>query len=73
MKASAPHYISPWEEGSLRLRNLAEEGGRLIAGGDSVKFSLPLDLKDKLAQFLGMKISILRTDIDDYRIRILDD
>ena len=68
------YYLAPWEEAALRLNDLTEENGRLIASGDRMKFSLPLELKDDLNKYIGMRISILRTDINtDYRMRILDE
>ena len=68
MKTLDPYRLLPWEEGSLRLRDLAEDEDRLIASGDRMKFSLPLELKDDLNKYIGMRISILRTDkITDYR------
>jgi hypothetical protein len=66
------YRLSPWEEGALRLSNLAEDDGYLIANGGKFKLRLPLEMKANLAKCLGLKISILRTDTE-YRIRILDD
>ena len=63
--------LSPWEEGALRLSNLIEEDGCLIAIGGKVRLCLPLQMKANLAKCLGLRISILRTDID-YCMRILD-
>jgi hypothetical protein len=64
-----PIRLNRWEEGALRLGDLAEEDGYLIATGDKVKFRLPLELKDDLRNNVGMRISILRTD-STYLIRI---
>ena len=64
--------LSPWEEGTLKLIGLAEEEGFLIASGEKSRLCLPLQMKVKLAKYLGQKISILRTDTD-YLMRILDD
>lgn len=66
------YHLVPWEEGTLKLVDLYEDECRLIASGDKIRFSFPLEMKDKLSKCLGMKISILRTD-DAYRIRILDE
>jgi hypothetical protein len=68
----ADHRLSPWEEGALRLSNLAEDDGCLIASGRKLKLRLPLEMKTNLSKCLGLKISILRTDTD-YHMRILDD
>lgn len=65
-------HLVPWQECALRLRNLAEEDGCLIASDGKVKLCLPPEMKADLAKCLGLKISILRTDCD-YRMRILDD
>jgi hypothetical protein len=72
MKSLEPRRLAPWEEGALRLKDLVEEVGRLIACGDTTKLSLPLELKDDLSKYIGMRISILRTDTG-YRTRILDE
>jgi hypothetical protein len=66
------HRLSFWEEGALKLNNLLEDNGCLIASGDDIKLSLPLHMKANLAKCQGRRISILRTDTD-YRIRILDE
>ena len=66
------YRLVPWEEGTLKLVDLHEDDCRLIASGDKIRFSFPLEMKDKLSKCLGMRISILRTD-DSYRMRILDD
>jgi hypothetical protein len=63
--------LAPWEEGALKLSNLSEDDGCLVASGEKVKLCLPLHMKDDLAKCLGRTISIMRTDID-YRMRILD-
>jgi hypothetical protein len=67
-----PYRLSHWEECALRLREIAEDGGHLMAIGDKVRLSLPLELKDSLSKHLGIKISILRTD-NAYLIRIQDE
>ena len=72
MTISDAHRLAPWEEGALRLSNLAEEDGYLIASGDKIRFCLPLHMKVSLAKCLGLKISILRTDTE-YITRILDE
>ena len=72
MKAFEAHPLVPWEEGGLSLKEIAEDEGCLIAIGDNVRFRLPLELRDGLAKYIGMKISILRTD-NGYRIRIRDE
>jgi len=65
------HRLVPWEEGALKLSNLVEDNGYLVASGGGIKLCLPLYLKPDLAKYMGQRISILRTDID-YRMRILD-
>ncbi len=62
--------LAPWEEGALKLSNLTEDDGSLIASGGKVRLRLPLEMKANLANRVGLRISILRTDTD-YRIRIL--
>lgn len=64
--------LAPWEEGALKLSNLTEDDGCLIASGGKVRLRLPLEMKADLANRVGRRISILRTDTD-YRIRILDE
>ena len=64
--------LSPWEEGTLKLSNLAEDSDFLVASGGEIKLCLPLEMKDDLAKYLGMRISILKTDAG-FRMRILDD
>jgi hypothetical protein len=66
------HHLSPWEEGALRLSNLTEANGCLVASGGKVRLCLPLHMKVELAKYVGLRISILRTDIG-YRIRLLDE
>jgi hypothetical protein len=72
VKVSEGKRLSPWEEGGLKLIDLAEDEGFLIASGGKFRLCLPLHLKDDLAKCLGRTISILRTDTD-YRVRILDE
>jgi hypothetical protein len=72
MKVSEAKRLSLWEEGALRLSDLTEDDGFLIASGDKLKLCLPLHLKDDLSKCLGRTISILRTDAD-YRMRMLDE
>ena len=62
MTAPEVHRLIPWEEGTLRLSNLTEENGSLIASGERFRLCLPLEMKDKLGKCIGKKISILRTD-----------
>ena len=64
--------LAPWEEGALKLSNLADDEGSLIASGGKVRLRLPLEMKANLANRVWLRISILRTDTD-YRIRILDE
>jgi hypothetical protein len=64
--------LAPWEEGALKLSNLKEDDGSLIASGGKVRLRLPLEMKANLANRVGLSISILRTD-SDYLIRILDE
>jgi hypothetical protein len=66
------HHLVPWEEGALKLRNLAEDDGCLVASGGKVRLCLPLHMKVELANYVGLRISILRTDIG-YRVRLLDE
>ena len=64
--------LVPWEEGALKLSNLAEDDGCLVASDGKVRLCLPLHMKVELAKYLGLRISILRTDTD-YRIILLDE
>jgi hypothetical protein len=64
------YLLSPWEECALLLDTLIEEEGCLIASGNKVVLRLPLEMKSDLDKYLGLRISILRTDTD-FRIRIL--
>ena len=72
MKVFEARPLVPWEEGGLRLREIAEDDGCLIAIGDKVRLRLPLELRDDLGKYFGMKISILKTD-NGYCIRIQDE
>ena len=64
--------LAPWEEGVFKLGNLVEDDGSLVASGGKVMLRLPLEMKADLANFMGRRIAIIRTDAD-YRMRVLDD
>jgi len=72
LTAFEAYRLSLWEEGALRLNNLTEANGCLIASGGKVRLCLPLDMKGELSKYFGMKISILKTD-NGYLIRIQDE
>ncbi len=65
------YLLSPWEEYALLLETLIEEDGCLIACSGKVMLRLPLTMKSDLDKYLGLRISILRTDTD-YFVRMLD-
>jgi len=64
--------LAPWEEGVFKLNNLVEDDGSLVASGGKVMLRLPLEMKADLANCMGRRIAIIRTDAD-YRMRVLDD
>jgi len=70
MKVIEAKRLSLWEEAALKLSDLTEDDGYLIASGGKFRICLPLHLKDDLAKCLGLRVSILRTDTV-YRLRIL--
>jgi hypothetical protein len=65
------YLLSPWEECALLLDTLIEEEGCLVAGSSKVMLRLPLEMKPDLDKYLGLRISILKTDTD-FRIRIIE-
>jgi hypothetical protein len=65
--------LSLYEEGSGLFTDLAIEEDGLIAHVGKVNLILPMEIEPTMRQFMGKRITILRTDIPDeqYIIRML--
>ncbi len=54
------------------LRSLHERDGCLVAEIGAIAVILPSEMNEKLKGLVGRKISILRADTSDYRLRVRD-
>jgi hypothetical protein len=62
--------LTPWEETAGPLFEIHDTGDFLQGRIGSRLINFPSEMGSKLQEYLGQRISILRTD-KDYRIRIL--
>ena len=69
----SPIRLDPWCDAIGQLHELREQDGCLVAKIGPVAIALPSEMIEKLKGLVGRKISILRADSSDYRLRVRDE
>ncbi|OPY57591.1 MAG: hypothetical protein A4E49_00018 [Methanosaeta sp. PtaU1.Bin112] len=68
----APHRLTDCEEAQGELLRIFDAEGQCIAVFSWGAISLPLDLREELADLVGHEIAVLRLD-GRYHVRVVDD